>query len=255
MKNTMTNKKTVVFMIILFLVFVVALPTVCVFIPYRDPQIDYDGMIIVYNDETYQYEVQGEIKNPSVCKINNLKFTIYYFDNAYNQLGQDEVDIELNLGAGKSTVFSAPVVLPANLTAEDWYGFGDFYYEYTTWYAWMYYSIGLIVWGLSTLFFQKKKFVFNIEKHKIVVLATARKATLVIDGKIFKVLQVKTRVDKPQSCAFKICEKILKVQLEFGAYFPNIKITVDGQIPEFSENKQHSFLSIKNDVKKEVKPQ
>lgn len=241
----MKNKKLLAILIFAFVIFVVALPTVCVFIPYKDPILIDERFNVLYNDDFGRLEIWGEVKNPTVCKINKLIFDVSLFDIYGDEIYSENVEVEIELKAGDTQAFSQDLNYIVNLNNDALYSFSvyNFEYEYNTLYAWVWYVFGFGTFGLFALLFKKIRISFQVEGHKVDIYATETRAVLVVDGKVFKELKLASR-SSIEKRSFRIKERILKIELKYGYMYPDINVWVDGKEPSFAKITQHSFLKI-----------
>ncbi|MBO5394419.1 MAG: SHOCT domain-containing protein [Clostridia bacterium] len=244
----MKSKKATVILTILFLLFVVALPTICVFIPYQEPYFVYETTdIYYYEDEesgTVDYYLVGEFVNPTVCTFHKVSFDVTFYDEFTDELlGKYSLVIDEDIAGGSTYQIEESIIIPYFENENVWWGIENVEYEYSVLSPVIYYGIGFIVFNIATLFFTKKKFFFQVGGSEVEVLAGMRKATLVVDGKVQKQLLVKNRF-QTDSCTFKIGDQQLALTLNMGYYLPKIKITVDGVIPKFTKIQQHAFLKV-----------
>ncbi|MBP3344819.1 MAG: hypothetical protein J6K97_01280 [Clostridia bacterium] len=246
-KRMKTSKKIVIILALIFLIFVVGVPTVCACTLYDKPAFEITCQ--TRGEDDY---VVGELKNNSIYKITTLKYkvSIYAFPSGQKLMTQEYKD-DISLTFGQTHKFDKPLILPISYNGEYEVILESAEYEYTGLYPWTWYLIGFLMFMLSTMFFSKKKFYFDIQNHKVEIYATLKKAVLIIDGKKFKELKIKTRFQTAK-CAFKVSGKVLSVNLKMGNIFPNVEVKVDGEIPEFTEIKQHVFL--KAEDKQKEKP-
>lgn len=240
----MTPKKTKVILVLLFLLLVAALPTVCVFIPYQEPTIEYEIGLWDYSEEEdgtlwVDWYVAGEFNNPSIVDIEEVNCTLVFFDESGMPVETFDVVINEKISRYSTQEFFQYGLITDKL----WFdcAITEIEYSYETLAPWVYYTSGLILFGISTMFFMKKKLYFDVGSHKVEVFASMSKATLMIDGKTYKQLAVqnKTEVD---SCSFKVSGQVLTLSLRMGIFFPDVEITVDGVVPKFTRIQQHSFL-------------
>lgn len=239
----MRNKKVVSFLTIMFILLVVALPTVCVFIPYREPYFSDTTGVFYDIDEKGEnvYYFMGEITNPSIVKIEEIKLEIFFYDGNGSFVSKQTIETTIDLASGQTHEF----LYMLSVVVDDlgYWEIVNAEYAFTILQPYYYYAIGVCLFGVTMLFFAKKKFYFSVDNHTVEVYADARKATLIIDGKLYKELKTKMISEKGMdSCKFKIKGKILEIKLKPGTYFPNIAITLDGVVPKFTKIKQHSFL-------------
>ena len=245
----MTSKKTKFILVLLFILTVVVLPTLCVFIPYRDvymeDEMTSEGAI---GEDTYY--IAGTITNPSIVAVDHISYHIVYFDDFGEVVGEQNITVDGTISAFSSKDFESILTLPQYAST---YVIDEIIYSYTTLAPWAYYMIGVCLYGSLLFFFMKKKLYFDIDKHKVVVLAGPQKASIMIDGKVYKTLEVKTKGAK-EEYKIKVAGKILAINFKMSTPFPDIAITVDGVVPKFSKIEQHSFLKMQEENKQAKAP-
>ena len=248
----MTSTKTKIILVLLFLLTVIGLPTVCVFIPYQEPYFveETTDIYIFENDNGGEdYYLIGEFKNPSIVKITGLKYEISFYDDFGEYLGYFASTEEVNIGRCSSIEIIRGFIPPQGYIS--YWQIENIEIEYTTLAPWFYYMIGGAVFGITCLFFTRKKLYFDIEKHKIVVLAGIAKASLMVDGKIYKTIELKSKREKAQY-KLKVSGKILTLDFKWGSVFPDVTVTVDGVVPKFNKIQQHAFLKMKEEKTERV---
>lgn len=254
----MKCKKAIGILTFLFFILVGALPTVCMLLPewlanktveqelQKEPGLDLE-LTENFSGDLY---LVGTINNPS--KLDYTSFVIYAYgtDASQTEIYTAQVVVP-NIKAESQVPVNKLVIFPDEVA---YYYYSDFSYEFEYSYEYeslspyVYYLIGLGVWFISLMFFQKKKLTFEIGNHKVVVLAGMAKLKVAIDGKIYKEAKLRTRFEKAEA-KYKVSGQILDVQFKAGLYLPNVKITVDGVQPKFTKIQQHSFLKLKEEKK------
>ena len=242
MTEKKSNKRMAIIMFFVVAIFAIAIPTVCIFIPYRNPIMKEDFDIV---EDSGRWVAKGTIENPSIVKINTLKFDVF-FEDASGNITIEKVVAEVGVKGGKTKVFSHQLnTLP--LSGKMPIGADNFYFEYTMLSPYYLYIIGICACGLVLMLFMRKKYYLTIGSHKIIVLAGLKKAAIVIDGKLYKEMVAAGKF-QTLNAKYKIAEKMLTVDFKMGSMFPDVTIKVDGVDPEFDKIKQHSFLSVKKDI-------
>ena len=242
MTEKKSNRKMVVIMFFVVAIFAIAIPTVCMFIPYRNPIMKEDFDIV---EDSGRWVASGTIENPSIVKIHKVKFDVYFQDTA-GHISVEKVEADVVVKGGKSVFFVHKLnTLP--LGGKVALGADNLYFEYTMLSPYYLYIFGICASFFVLLLFARKKYYLTIGSHKVVVLEGLKKASIVIDGKLYKEM-VPAGKFQTLNAKYKIAEKMFTVDFKIGSLFPDASIKVDGVDPEFDKIKQHSFLSVKKDI-------
>lgn len=250
MKKVKLFKLLTIFM---FVLLVIALPTVCAFIPYNEPVfVDKEGVFdIAYDQENDVGYVLGRLDNPCMISISELEFKLVFEDETETVIHTTNVKVKLDIGWFGRKEFIQEIDLGAvKGTSEFYFTATDIYYTYTKLGAYWYYMIGLVLFCLITFLYSKQKFYFDIGSDKVEIYATMSRTVIIVNGEI-----VADKVHKGQEgeLTYKLGEENeIKVEVSRPMTAPNIKIKVNGKEPEFTKVKQNCFLKVQDKKKKGV---
>lgn len=233
--------------ILAMILFVLVIPIVCAFIPYQSPDVIYETFEVNISEDSTYAEVYGELKNPTVVKLESVEITIGFYDENREFIASKTVLIDQQFNACSTTEFYAQFML--SISGAEYFTCESIAYTYynLTWY--MYFMIGLVAYCIFILLFAKQKYYFTVDDKAVEVYVSGNKVAIAVDGAV-----VAEQVGKAQTlhADCKIGEKSVTVDAS-KSYFipgPKVDIKVDGEKPVITNATQHSFVKVV-DKKKE----
>ncbi len=231
-----------------FLVFVIALPLVCTFIPYQEPIIVDECFVAPYGESSAI--VYGELYNPTIVKVEDLEITIQFYDENDVLRQTKTVVIKMDVASGQTKEFMDIVELNFVFNEQCGYAIADIVYSYTqlSWY--LYFLMGLCVYLITYALLGKQKYFFEVNGQKVEVFVSSNKAAIVVDGQ--NVAETTERRSYYMQLEYKLGESEIKVEARKPVLlpWPKVKITVDDTAPTITDTRQHGFIKIVSKDKK-----
>ncbi len=244
----MKIKTAKILSVFFFLIFVIALPLVCTFIPYREPVL-IEASFNIAPAEGTSVVVYGELYNPTIVTIEDLEIQINFYNENDEFITTKKVNVTLNVGAGQTKEFIETINVGTVLNEQCQYGVGDILYTYTqlSWY--LYFCMGICAYFITFLLLGKQKYYFEVNGQKVEVFASSYKLALIVDGE--KVAETTQRKGIMLDLEYKLGESEIKVESRNPIILPGPKVTimVDGSKPTITDTKQHGFIKIESKKK------
>lgn len=225
------NAKSILLLTIIFIVLVIALPTVCAFMPYCVPTVSNENVNVFYEDDGKIY-VWTDINNESAFEITSYTYSIDLYDVNGRLVFTDYVTVYSGVSA-HSSADTVSYLCEGNFDM-GYYAIYDFEFEFKVIHSIIYYIIGGGLFGIIEIFFKRQKYVFYVGKHKFEVIASLKSAKISANGKLLKEIHTDRR-NTIASATYKISGEILQIHLKHSYFLPHIKITVNGEQPKYTK--------------------
>lgn len=225
--------------IICLVLFVVVLPLICSFIPYRQPVLTALDISPASSGIEYNYVAFGEIKNPTVVELKSVHIKVGFYDADGNFIGSKEIEVDRSFGSTSTTTFEAPFIFASTQTPSD-YMVEDLYYTYEKLNWYFYFCIGIVLYGLISLLFCKQKHYFEVDGNKAEAYVGPMKLALVINGNVVK----ETTQRGHAEINYTLNDKMIRVQKLPSFLSAKVNIFVEGRPATITKARQNAFIKV-----------